>query len=223
MRNIIVVDAVSTGYNYVEDIVMRGYAPIVLEPKKEDTPEIRRLRAAYREMYRKPVFIQEADSYEETLEIVRGYDPVQIVAGSEQGVVLCTRLAEDLCLPGNPTASLPAMTRKNEMHEALRQAGLRYIRGKEVCSAEEALAFCRENGFDKAVVKPLQSAGSQGLFLCDTLEEVGSAVTKLLTMNDMFGRPIDSALVQERIFRYGIYRKYDFFRRDPQAQFRLPV
>ena len=32
MRNIIVVEAVSTGYNFVEDIYRRGYNPVVLEP-----------------------------------------------------------------------------------------------------------------------------------------------------------------------------------------------
>lgn len=200
MRNIIVVDAVSTGYNYVEDIIRRGYSPVVLEPHKEATDEMEALKAAYKEMYHEPVFIQEQDSYEATLELVRSYDPVQIVAGSEAGVVLTTRLAEDLGLPGNPYANIDAMTRKDGMQNALRDAGLRYILGEKVSSVEEAMAFCKENKLDCAVVKPLQSAGSQGLFLCDDLDEVRSAVAELLTMDDIFGRPIREVLVQERIF-----------------------
>ena len=50
-----------------------------------------------------------------------------------------------------------------------------------------------------AVVKPLQSAGSQGLFLCDDLDEVEKAVKTLLNTNDIFGKPIREVLVQERL------------------------
>jgi len=32
MKNIIIIDASSTGYNLVEDAVRRGYNPIVVEP-----------------------------------------------------------------------------------------------------------------------------------------------------------------------------------------------
>ena len=39
-RNIIVVECISTGINYIEDIINRGYNPIVLEPKMIDTEEI---------------------------------------------------------------------------------------------------------------------------------------------------------------------------------------
>ena len=76
---------------------------------------------------------------------------------------------------------------------------MRYIKGKVVRGPDKALAFCRENGFSAAVVKPIQSAGSQGLFLCDSLDEVEKAVETLLTFRDIYGRPIDRALVQERI------------------------
>jgi hypothetical protein len=33
MRNIIVAEALSTGYNFIEDIVCRGYRAVVLECK----------------------------------------------------------------------------------------------------------------------------------------------------------------------------------------------
>ena len=40
MRNIIIVEPGSTGYNFVEDIVRRGYNPVVLEAWKDVPPEI---------------------------------------------------------------------------------------------------------------------------------------------------------------------------------------
>ena len=33
MKSIIVVDVLSTGYNYIEDIIRRGYTPVSLESK----------------------------------------------------------------------------------------------------------------------------------------------------------------------------------------------
>ena len=35
MRNIIIVDPYSTGYNLVEDVIRRGYNPVVLETRQE--------------------------------------------------------------------------------------------------------------------------------------------------------------------------------------------
>lgn len=208
MRNIIIVEPGSTGYNFVEDIVRRGYNPVVLEAWKDVPPEILALFKDEIEktradilaaMYHKPLWLQAKESYEETLAMVQSYAPAAILPGAESGVLLANRLGEDLGLPSNPTVHLPAMTRKDGMHEALKAAGLRYIRGRKIKSPEEALAFCEEYGLDMAVVKPLQSASSQGLFLCDSREEAAEAMEKILTMLDMFGHPIKEALIQERI------------------------
>lgn len=37
MRNIIVVECISTGKNFIEDIINRGYNPIVMHLNKPDT------------------------------------------------------------------------------------------------------------------------------------------------------------------------------------------
>ena len=44
--------------------------------------------------------IHEKDTYEETLEMVRELDPLLIVAGNERGVILTTKLSNDLNLLG---------------------------------------------------------------------------------------------------------------------------
>ena len=200
MRNIIIVEAVSTGYNLVEDVRRRGYNPIVMESYGEVSEDIAALRNGSDSLYySRPEIIRACEKYEDTLSLAKKYDPLLVVAGSEQGVGLATMLASDLGLLGNPIEMLEAMTKKDAMHEALRKAGIRYIRGKVVSNSTEALAFLEENDFERAVVKPIQSAGSQGLFLCNNREEVKSAVDTLLTYKDFYGRPITSVLVQEMI------------------------
>ena len=39
MRNIVLVHCISTGINFVEDIINRGYNPIVLELKASETED----------------------------------------------------------------------------------------------------------------------------------------------------------------------------------------
>lgn len=198
-RNIIVAGAVSTGQYFIEDIAKRGYHPIALKnilPNQE-------LMEAYEEVYRSmPDYVElicEKPTYEETLAEVRKYEPILILAGAEDAVALTTRLAEDLHLPGNPSSILPAMTEKPAMHEALKKAGLRYIPGKIISTVEEGLAFFQEHNLNRTVVKPIRSAGSQGLFFCDTREEAAAAIQELLSMTDFYGFPIKEVLIQERI------------------------
>ncbi len=198
MRNLMIIEAISTGYNYVEDAVRRGFHPVVMEKCDQEVEGLR--DGSYACFTTEPEIIRECETWEDTLALVKSYDPVLIVPGSESGVGLSTKLSAALGLPGNPVEILEAMTKKNAMHEALKKAGIRYIRGEKVHSTEEAIAFCEKNGLTCAVVKPLQSAGSQGLYLCDNLEEVRKAVTELMQSIDVFGRPIREALVQERIF-----------------------
>ena len=200
MRNIIIVEAVSTGYNFVEDAVRRGYNPIVMEISNNNHDDIENVRAkCYASCYRRPEIIRSFDDYDKTYELVKSYDPVLVLAGSEFGVVLATRLADDLGLTCNPYSNIASMTRKDAMHEALAKAGIRHIRGKVVNSPEEAVAFCKDNELNTAVIKPLQSAGSNGLFLCDDLDEVRRAAETVVTWKDYRGLKIDSFLVQERI------------------------
>ena len=199
MRNIIVVEAVSTGYNFVEDIYRRGYNPVILEPLDSSDDIVAKRRTGYELLYRLPEIIKEADSFEETVELVRSFDPVLVIAGSENGVPLATHLADELGLPGNPWKNIDKMINKDAMQKALEDAGIRSIKGRIVKSPEEALEFCRENGFTTAVVKPLRGAGSQGLFLCDDLDEVSSAVSEVLSMKNFFGNENREVLVQERI------------------------
>lgn len=199
MRNIIIVEAISTGYNLVEDVIRRGYNPVVINAR-DISGEYISHRSIYKNFEGRATVLEEKENYEDTLEMIKSLDPVLIVPGCDAGIALANKASEDLGLPGNPSSRLPQMMRKDKMHEALKDAGIRYIRGKVVKSAREAEEFCNSCGIKSAVVKPQQSAGSNGLFLCDSVEDVKNAVNELFTMVDYFGREITSALVQERIF-----------------------
>ncbi len=139
MRNIIVVDCISSGTNYIEDIVNRGHNPIILEllPGEANPEEYgKKMQSNYSRIEYEYDLIHEKDTYEETLETVRKLNPLIIVAGSERGVILTSKLSNDLGLLGTPIENLDSMTLKDKMHERLAEAGLRHIREKEVIFQE---------------------------------------------------------------------------------------
>ena len=93
MRNIIIVQCMSTGINYVQDIIDRNCNPVILEVKPfDDTEEAREYQKEVEEEYKLIEadydLIYEKDSYEETVEMVRKLDPLLIVPGTEDGVIV---------------------------------------------------------------------------------------------------------------------------------------
>lgn len=203
-RNIIVVECISTGTNFIEDIINRGYNPIVLEAKIIDTEEGKEYQKMVYDEYKRIKYdfeiIYEQDTYEETLEMVRKLDPLLIVAGNEKGVILTTKLSHDLGLLGNPIENLDAMTLKNEMHNRLKEYGIRYIRGKVIDSIEDAIEYYDSENLKEVVIKPTYSAGSASVRICTDKEEMIESLKQMLTDSaNYYGDKENKFLIQERI------------------------
>lgn len=204
MSNIIIVQCMSTGINYVQDIIDRNHNPIILELKlQNDSDEARQyiedVRSCYDLIDDDFELIYEKDSYEETLEMVKAYDPLLIVPGTEEGVILATRLSNDLNLLCNPIENIDAMTLKDEMHNRLAENGLRYIKGNVVKSVEEAIDYYEREGLKKVVVKPVYSAASVGVKICMNKQEMIKDIDELFSLKGVYGNDINGILIQEFI------------------------
>ena len=202
-RTIVIVEIVSTGFNYVEDALMRGYQPVVVECTFPGTEEDRAPFLVSREIARGKLpkgvpYIEETSDYAALLERVRAYDPVLVVPGQEFAVELATHLAYDLGLPGNPWSIIGKMTRKNEMHQALADHGLRSIRGKLIHNEEEAIAFYKELNTSHVVVKRARGACTQGMHFCEGYDEMIEAVRTELALSAS-DEHVGDILMQERI------------------------
>ncbi len=203
MDNIIIVECMSTGINFVQDIVDRNYNPIVLDLKDIDN-EIGNTYNHHKQEDLKQIkenytLINDKDTYEETLEMVRELDPVLIVAGSEKGVALATRLSDDLNLLGNSYKNIEAMTLKDKMQERIGECGLRSIKGQVVTSLEEAIEFYDSANLKKVVVKPIYSAGSSSVKICMNKEEMINNIEALFEDYNCYGGENTELLVQEYI------------------------
>ena len=202
---IVLVECMSTGANYVEDILKRGYEPVIAEASghigtEAEAALFKQIRDATQKKLPPNIqIIRENPDYNEILRQVREVNPLHVIAGSEFGVGLTVRLAHDLGLPGNPIENLPAMTQKDAMHEALKAHGLRYIRGKIVKSVKEAADFYDEIGAKGIVVKRTRGAATQGLHLCDNREDMLKAVEAELNKHVAASTEKSDVLIQERI------------------------
>ena len=202
-KHIVIVEIVSTGFNYVEDALMRGYQPVVVECTYPGTEEDRAPFLVSREIARGKLpkgipYIEEISDYAALLEKVRAYDPVLVVPGQDFAVELATHLAFDLGLPGNPWSIIGKMTRKNEMHQALADHGVRYIRGQLIHNEEEAIAFYKELDTTHVVVKRARGACTQGMHFCEGYDEMMAAVRTELALSAS-DEHVGDILMQERI------------------------
>ena len=203
MKNIIIVECMSTGVNFIQDIINNNYNPIVLETKVEDnagTDFYKKMRLLFYEEIKEDFkLISEKDNYNETLEMVREYNPSIIIPGSERGVRLATKLANDLNLKCNPIENLDAITLKDKMQEKIAEKGLRHIRGKAIHSIEEAIKYYDEEGLKEVVIKPTYSAGSVGVRICSNRQEMIDSINELFEEVSIYGNKLTEFVVQERI------------------------
>ena len=204
MRNIVVVECISTGINYIQDILSRNYNPVVLEVAPlADNEEALAYKHCIQSSYDKINYdfdlIHEKDTYEETLAMVKELDPVLVIPGNERGVILATKLANDLNLLSNPIENLDAMTLKNEMQNRLAKNNIRSIRGRVVKSVEEAIDYYDSEGLKEVVIKPVYGAASVGVRICKNRQEMIDSLSQQLNQYGRYGIELNEYLIQERI------------------------
>ena len=129
------------------------------------------------------------------------FDILAVIPGAETGVELADQLSSRLGLRTNGTEGSLARRNKYHMGEKVRNAGVRAVL-QATCSSEDQLeAFLTklfiDSGTKKSVVKPVQSAGSDDVFLCNSLEEAKDAFGRIYMKRNGLGQINVNVLVQE--------------------------
>ncbi|WP_303149977.1 ATP-grasp domain-containing protein [uncultured Cloacibacillus sp.] len=86
---------------------------------------------------------------------------------------------------------------KYAMAAAVERAGVPSLISRRVKNPDEALAAAREINSWPVVIKPLEGAGSLGVSICGSMDELRERCARLLLSEDLFGQPCREALVQE--------------------------
>ncbi|WP_330330965.1 ATP-grasp domain-containing protein [Streptomyces sp. NBC_00536] len=136
------------------------------------------------------------EDLEGTLLRLKEYAPVCVLAGQEPGVLLADQLAEGLGLPANGPALSEARRDKYLMGEALRVAGLHCADQLKSRDTDTLVRWAERTGRFPAVVKPLNSAAGDGVFICADAEEVRTAADGILDTETIYGDTNTEVLVQ---------------------------
>ncbi len=131
-----------------------------------------------------------------TLKAVAAHAPFAVITGGELGVELADQLSEALGLTTNGTALSAARRDKYVQIETLRAAGLRATRQLRVADAEQ-LALWHERIGGRIVVKPVRSAGNDGVAFCDTPTEALAAYRAVAGARNIFSLRNDAVVAQE--------------------------
>ena len=121
-----------------------------------------------------------------------------VVPGCEMAVPLTDALNAHLGLRWNSLATSALRRDKYLMLEAVRARRLRAPTQIRVSAGADLHSWLRERTRDEypIVVKPVNSAGSDGVAFCDTMDGVAAAVERLLGRMNLMGFPNDQVLMQ---------------------------
>jgi len=192
-RVAVVVDAYSTGARLAPRFHAAGLDVVHVQSSAQ--PPDFYLRALKAEDF--VANVVHAGDVEATAEQVARFDPAFVVVGSEPGVLVSDALSERLGLPSNGTALSAARRDKHLMAQALRRAGVRAIEELKTGDAEEAVAWAVKRGDWPVVVKPVDSAGTDGVALCETPDAIRAAFAETIGKPNALHGANEQLLVQE--------------------------
>lgn len=194
MRRVaVVVDAYSTGARLAPRFRAAGLDVVHVQSNPNESP-------FYIDRLRRDDFLENVVHHgdlEATAAAVARHEPAFVVVGSEPGVLLSDALSERLGLPSNGTALSRARRDKHEMANALRRAGLRAVSELKTGDVEQAIAWASAHDDWPVIVKPLDSAGTDGVSLCETPEQIREAFETVLGRPNALQGANEELLVQE--------------------------
>jgi biotin carboxylase len=194
----VVVTPYSTGCMVAQEIQKRGYLLIAVwtigfaEVMKTHVPKACGRMDYFAE-------IDQADTLEETKkrlsEAAKGHEIFCCFAGGEAGVDFADAFSEYLGVLSNGT-DIPNRRDKYVQQELIRKAGLRAVRQAGGTKLEDVESFLQSESYP-IVLKPTESAGSDGVKLCYTYEDAVQHFQKLMKSQLVNGGECPSVLCQE--------------------------
>jgi biotin carboxylase len=197
---VVIVDPYSTGCLVAQEIHRRGYQLLCVwtdgfsEDMKTHVP-----MSCERLDYYNVVTENTERNLEKTKNaVMNAAQPLKIIAciaGGEAGVDLADKLSEVLQVRTNGT-SIPNRRDKKVQQELIQQRGMRSVRQAAGDEFQQVEAFLRSEPYP-IVLKPTESAGSDGVKLCHSYEEAKEHFHVLMESQMVNGGECPAVLCQE--------------------------
>lgn len=194
---IVIVGAYSTGQYLAPAFISKGYQCIHIQPGAT-------ISSFYLDSFRPHDFINNLvwDGDDESIiQQLSKFDIKAVIPGSEIAVLLADSLSQKLSLPTTNDPSLSIARRnKYEMQKALERAGIHSIPVFKSTQCEAIFNWLKIQDIQcPVVIKPLASAGTDGVNICQNLEEVRLAFNRLIDTVSALGEYNNELLVQPYI------------------------
>lgn len=201
---VIVVDTFSTGAMLCDLLYSKGFKVIrVLSGDLQDLLDMvpDGLNFSFEASFMLNVDIESDVAVNEIIKGVQalGFPVIAVLAGAETGVELADQLSERMGLTTNGTALSEARRNKYVMGETIRAAGVRAVKQLRATTWGEIDGWIKEwnpSPF-KVIVKPMDSAGSDDVTLCQSHKEVQDAFGNIMGKINGLGLVNKAVLVQE--------------------------
>eukprot|EP00425_Heterocapsa_triquetra_P039836 CAMPEP_0195080020 /NCGR_PEP_ID=MMETSP0448-20130528/21828_1 /TAXON_ID=66468 /ORGANISM="Heterocapsa triquestra, Strain CCMP 448" /LENGTH=447 /DNA_ID=CAMNT_0040112929 /DNA_START=117 /DNA_END=1460 /DNA_ORIENTATION=- len=198
---VVVVDPYSTGTMLAPDLYERGYGVIALWTLEVGECRGHLAKAAQGFPQNFLAQVDEQPTLEGTAEALAkaadGAELKAIICGGETGVKVTDALSEHMGLRGNTTKNGMENRRdKRVQQDAVKAAGLRSVRSACGTVWEQVEDFTKTEELP-IIVKPVESAGSDGVKLCHTAEEARAHFELLMTSQRKCGAAGAAVLLQE--------------------------
>ena len=202
-KAILIVGAISTGIQYVYDVIERGYIPIVLYPKKANHSkdqtlyEMERDSAVKRFPAEAIVIRAESNDYESIAKELDDYRIVAVLQGNKDEAELTVRLSAHFGVNGNDPAFISGYTDKYRMQQTLAEQGLNSVACCLCSSFEEAKAFMNTRNLNSIVIKSVSNPGDLKASICSDDRDIAQIFEKGLNAEDPDHATGKCLLVQE--------------------------
>lgn len=195
---VVIVDPYSTGCCIAEEIMKRGYNVITLWTRGF-SPEMKKHVPLSCGKLNYLLELEESETLAQTsqdvYEAAGSLRVVACLAGGEAGVDLADALSEHIKVRSNGT-NIPNRRDKKLQQEITRKHGLRSVRQAGGSDFSDVKDFLQTEPYP-VVLKPIESAGSDGVKLCHTFEEAEEHFNVLMSSQMVNGGDCPSVLCQE--------------------------
>lgn len=190
---VLVVDAYSIGSLIASAFMSRGYECIHVRSTDNINP-------FYESWFRANDFIGDLlyRSDQAIDDALNRYNVQFVLAGCEFGVELAAHLAAHFKVERrNDPAHAIRWRNKYEMHEALKNAGVRSIQHFKSAHLQQIQSWIDQHNLFPVVLKPIDSAGSDNVHICTSADEVAEAFEIIKASRTIFLARNEEVLVQQ--------------------------
>lgn len=172
-ETVVVVDPISSGRRYGQDIRHKGYQALALVTRKQFPGRLHKLHGV--DGFDEVVYVE---SLEQAKVSMAGREVNAVIPGSDSALRISDRLAAHLGLVGNPVHTCKARMNKLEMKRRLQHEGVPVMPAFRLSMDE--LAEGRDPGVAfPVVVKPIQGTGAKNVKVCESRSDMYKALAAI--------------------------------------------